>query len=345
VSRDFLNSGTLLLADLQESELYSTPIEARFDRITRVAREALRVAATGITIEHNGDYWFKSVAGWDIEELPEKRSLCQLVKEAQALVLIPDTREHAPLAHHPLVTGKPFIRFYAGYPLRDRQDKFVGTLCAYDTRPRHLSAAQLQVLHDLGAMAQREIHADASRDAQQVLADKLGLARRDAMIDPLTKVWNRRAGFQLLTEAFAARNPATSLAVGMIDVDYFKEINDTHGHPVGDEVLRKVSRLIVSAVRDGDIVARYGGDEFLLVLQDVDATALDSIAAAIRQRIRDFPIKTRAGTIPITLTIGMALAPPGSDGSADDLVKQADEALIGIKAARTRKSRAAAAHG
>lgn len=343
MSRDFLNSGTLLLADLQDPDLCSMPIEPRFDRIVRVTREALRVAVAGITIARNGDYWFKSISGWNIDELPAKRSLCDRARDAQGLVLVPDTLKDPTLAHHPLVAHKPHFRFYAGYPLRDLKGNFMGTLCTYDTRPRQLSARQVQVLHDLGAMAQREIFADATRDAQRQLVSKLGVARRDAMIDPLTKVWNRRAGFQLLAEAFAEGRQERGLAVGMIDVDYFKDINDTYGHQAGDEVLRKVVRLIASAVRDGDIVARYGGDEFMLILQGIDAPAVDALAKSIQQRVHEFPVKTRSAKIPISLTIGTAIAEPGACSSPGDLVKRADEVLMQIKSARPPKTRAAEA--
>lgn len=338
MTRDFLNSGTLLLADLQEPELCSMPIEPRFDRIARVTREALRVAAAGITVERNGDYWFKSVAGWDIDELPARRSLCHLAKASQGLVVIADAHEDASLAQHPLVTAKPFIRFYAGYPLRDRHNEFIGTLCAFDTRPRQLSASQVQVLHDLGAMAQREIFADATRDAQRQLVTKLGLARRDAMIDPLTRVWNRRAGFHLLSEAIAERPAGKNLAIGMIDVDYFKDINDTWGHQVGDEVLRRVARLIVSAMRDGDIVVRYGGDEFMLILQGVEEGTLATLANAIRDRVNEFPIKTRTAVIPISLTIGTALVAAGAGGDVEEVIKRADEALRELKGSRKRRA-------
>jgi diguanylate cyclase (GGDEF)-like protein len=342
MSRDFLNSGTLLLADMQEPDLCSMPIEPRFDRVVRVTREALRVAVAGITIARNGHYWFKSISGWDVDELPAERSLCDRVKDAQGLVLVPDTLEDPTLARHPLVVHKPHFRFYAGYPLRDLKGNFIGTLCTYDTRPRQLSAAQVQVLHDLGTMAQREIFADATRDAQRQLVSKLGLARKEAMIDPLTKVWNRRAGFQLLTEAFAAGAEAGGLAVGMIDVDYFKEINDIYGHPAGDEVLRKVVRIITSTVRDGDIVARYGGDEFMLILQGIEAPAVDALANRIRQRVQEFPVKTRRAHIPISLTIGTAIAEAGNSSTPDDLVKRADEALLKIKSARPQRHASAA---
>ena len=166
MQRDFLNSGTLLLADMQEPELGSMPIDPRFDRIVRVARAALRVAAAGITVERNGAFWFRSVAGWDIDELSANRSLCHRAREAQQLVLVPDTLKHPGLAHHPLVTTKPRIRFYAGYPLQLDDGACVGTLCLADTRPRALSGGDLDRLRDLASIATDELRLIGARRAR-----------------------------------------------------------------------------------------------------------------------------------------------------------------------------------
>lgn len=341
---DFLNSGTLLLADIEGQDVRSMPLEPRFDRLTRVAREALRVAAAAIAIARDDSFWFKSVAGWDIEELPGKRSLCHLAIDARDLVVIPDTLEDPALARHSLVLMRPHIRFFAGYPLRDVQGRYVGGLCVYDTRPRKLSPGKIQALRDLGAMAQRELFSDDRLDAQRQLVQKLGLARREAMIDPLTRIWNRRAGFQLLQEACSTTSEAT-VGVGMIDVDYFKVINDTHGHQAGDDVLRKVARRIISAVRDGDIVARYGGDEFLIALRGIAEPDLQRLAEDIRARVQEFPIRTRAGAVPVTLTIGTAFVDKGTDTTPDQIVHAADEALMQLKRARASAGAVAPAEG
>ncbi|MEO7387441.1 MAG: GGDEF domain-containing protein, partial [Gammaproteobacteria bacterium] len=150
--------------------------------------------------------------------------------------------------------------------------------------------------------------------------------------------WNRRAGSQLLSETFAAGRDC-NIGIGMIDVDYFKEINDTFGHQAGDEVLRKVARLILSAVREGDILARYGGDEFLLIAKDIDGPAFEILAQSIRDRLQEFPIKTRFGMIPTTLTIGTANTELGFAITPENLIQRADEALMSIKAARPRRKR------
>lgn len=336
-ARDFLNTSTLLLTAVREPEL-SLSLEPRFDRLTRVAREALRVAAAGIAVSREGSFWFKSIAGWDIDELPGKRSLCQLAIDKKDLVVVPDLLEDRALREHPLAKKAPHIRFYAGYPLRDAEGRYVATLCAYDTRPRTLSRTQMQVLRDLGAMAQRELMNDAARDVQRQLVSKLGAARRDAMIDALTRVWNRRAGLQLLEEACTDVRDDSAIAVAMLDLDRFKAINDSHGHQTGDEILRKVARLMVSAVRDGDVVSRYGGDEFMLIFRGLAADEVERLLERIRQRVSESPIRTRAGDMEVSVTAGSAIVEPGRLREADSLIRQADQALLRKKQGRTADS-------
>lgn len=327
---EFLNTSTLLLAGVQVQDL-SLSLEPRFDRLARVTREALRVAAAGIAVARDDSFWFKAIAGWDIDELPGKRSLCQLAMDKKDLVVVPDLLEDHALREHPLATKPPHIRFYAGYPLRGADGRFVATLCAYDIRPRTLSQTQMQVLRDLGAMAQKELLSGATRDAQRKLVTKLGDARRDAMIDALTRVWNRRAGLQLLEEACSNVRDDASIAVAMVDVDHLKGVNEEHGRQAGDEILRKVVRLMVSAVRDGDVISRYGDDGFMLVLRGLTTDEVDRLVERIRQRVSESPIRTRAGEIGISVSAGIAMAEPGRLRESDVLVRLADEALLRAK--------------
>ena len=120
----------------------------------------------------------------------------------------------------------------------------------------------------------------------------------------------------------------------MLDVDRFKEINDTSGHQVGDQVLRKVAATLVSNVRDGDSVCRYGGDEFLLILQKTSKDEVDQITERIRQRISEFPMKTKSGQIPVSISTGVALRTPGRQITGESLIELADQALYRNKQAR-----------
>lgn len=333
-SPDFFSTGTLLLAGLQEPEFRHVPLDPRFDRITRIARAALGVSAVGITLLREGSFWFRSSSGWGIERLPLNKSLCRLTVEARQMVIFEDASADATVANHPLVVKKPFIRFYAGYPLCDAEGDVIGTLCAFDTRPRKFSSSKIQVLRDLGAMAQNELLDSVGKEVQRKLIAKLGVARRDAMIDSLTRVWNRAAGLRLLNDACTDRDSEEQFAVCMADLDQFKRINDQYGHQTGDDILRKVARLISDTLRDGDIVSRYGGDEFLLVLRDVaSAELLEKLMERLRERISEYPLRTRSGSIETRMSVGWALARAGS-ARPEQLIERADKALLKAKGAR-----------
>ena len=155
--------------------------------------------------------------------------------------------------------------------------------------------------------------------------------RLKASHDPLTGVLNREAIMELLERECARfqRNPELALSVLLVDVDRFKEVNDGHGHPVGDEVLRHTAQRMARDVRSYDAVGRYGGDEFLVVLAGADARE----AAAVAERIRDssaasrWPVET--GSLRVTLSLGVASASAGC--TAKSLVHDADLALLRAK--------------
>ncbi|MEV7096664.1 GGDEF domain-containing protein [Amycolatopsis sp. NPDC051045] len=128
------------------------------------------------------------------------------------------------------------------------------------------------------------------------------------------------------------------IGVLMIDLDWFKRINDTHGHPVGDDVLAEVATVLTRTVRRGDTVGRYGGEEFAVLLPDVDEAEVRAIAERIRVRIRALRITAPTGE-PVTLsaTIGAALHPEVPEAGLDEVIRAADDALYaGKKAGRDR---------
>ena len=114
-------------------------------------------------------------------------------------------------------------------------------------------------------------------------------------------------------------------SVMMADLDFFKEINDTHGHPVGDKVLMEVSRRLGTALRDFDNLGRYGGEEFMIVLENTPLSTAMSVAERIREHITTGPINLHDTKVNTTISVGVAVAQPGEE--VDDVVKRADEAL------------------
>ncbi|KAA2261047.1 GGDEF domain-containing protein [Solihabitans fulvus] len=142
-------------------------------------------------------------------------------------------------------------------------------------------------------------------------------AREQSLRDSLTASYNRRYLDQrlvtLVTEQGDARN---GLAVALVDLDWFKQVNDTYGHLVGDQVLRRVVELLQDGLRDGAFCARYGGEEFVLVLPGVDAVTAVAAAEAARARVERHHWSTIAAGLRVTVSIGLAHEPPAAEPPA-----------------------------
>jgi two-component system, cell cycle response regulator len=169
------------------------------------------------------------------------------------------------------------------------------------------------------------------------LEDKLVEAREDmrfkATHDALTSLWDRGAVLALLrAELSRSARELTPVSLLLCDIDHFKQINDTYGHPSGDEVLEEVSTRLLDAVRSYDAVGRYGGEEFLIVLSGCDAEHLEARAEQVRIAICDVPFSTAQGPIFVSLSIG-ALTVQNWDKSKpiEPLLKRADTALYRAK--------------
>jgi len=150
--------------------------------------------------------------------------------------------------------------------------------------------------------------------------------------DLLTGIWNRRAALDCLQrECQRASRVHDSLAVLMLDVDHFKKINDTYGHLAGDEVLRGVADRLVQNVRSFDIVGRYGGEEFLVLLPGCDDTQIFPSADRLRAAIGSEPMALDTGTVAITVSIGATAVPAHMEASQTEILLAADKALYEAK--------------
>ncbi|MDP3699724.1 MAG: sensor domain-containing diguanylate cyclase [Hylemonella sp.] len=262
----------------------------------------------------------------------------------------------APGSLHFLHTEQPLQQIYAagarpllGPPTAAHDFLFEGQCAALATvalLPLVLRGAYIGSLN-LGSRDASRFAAGSSTDFLERLAALVAVCLDSALAterlklagltDGLTGVHNRRYfEARCLEEVQAARRSKLPLVCLMLDVDHFKRINDTHGHPAGDAVLRYVARLIRAQLRGSDVVARYGGEEFVLLLPATPlASALDT-AERIRRVIaaQSMPVKV-AEPLRITVSIGAALLPAVGEGdaavSAAALVQRADQALYAAK--------------
>lgn len=170
----------------------------------------------------------------------------------------------------------------------------------------------------------------------------LGLALNNAMVhdrlqrlaalDSLTGIYNRRFGLMRLHEEFSrAVRANTPIGVLMLDIDHFKAVNDTYGHLAGDRLLKSVSAIARSCLREGDVLLRYGGEEFLAVLPAASADDLRHVGERVRRTVEDSMLKDGEKTVRVTLSAGGASFPNQSVEAEDALIQLADEALYRAK--------------
>ena len=302
------------LQTLYSLRVLDTAPEERFDRLTRLAKRLFDVPTVLISLIDVNRQWFKSRAGLDAAETPRSISFCAHAILGDDLFLVPDALDDPRFADNPLVVGAPFIRFYAGQPLRATDGAKLGTLCLIDQRPRRLVEEDIALLKDLATMAEQEL-----------------MAFHLATTDELTGVCNRR-GFETLARHAlgVCRRRGQPATLIFFDLNDFKPINDELGHAAGDEVLRRFAGAMREALRESDIVGRLGGDEFAALLIDTPPqatqTALDRLRSLVNHNLE-------AGAAAIGFSAGQV----GYDGRAPvdmvGMLAQADLAMYAEKRA------------
>jgi len=169
------------------------------------------------------------------------------------------------------------------------------------------------------------LHAELEEKQEKLIAVNQALEAQ-AFTDGLTGVWNRRHFETSLAASFASYERAgIPFSLLLLDIDFFKKVNDTYGHPVGDEVLRRLAKLLREQARDNDIVARYGGEEFAVILANASRDA--AVQAAERYRLATE--RTDMGGFHITISVGAATV--CDSDSAPALISRADQALYRSK--------------
>lgn len=322
----------LRISSLRKLNVLDTPAEDRYDRITRLAKRLFGVPIVLVSLVDSGRQWFKSAQGVTVTEAPREISFCgHAILDNEPLV-VENAAKDPRFQDNPCVVGDPRIRFYAGQPLVGPNDMKMGTLCIIDRVPRKLSREELDLLKDLSTMVEKELMSEQAERARDKLMLDLEATKRQALIDPMTRAWNRKGILEYLQrETAQAQRSSSSLGVAMVDIDLFKKINDTHGHPAGDQVISEIAQRLLSAIREYDALGRYGGEEFLLVFPNCNHEELVRIGERILEAVRSAPIQSADIQMDVRVSIGLTASKTKEPLNAELLIQEADKALYRSK--------------
>ena len=283
--------------------------EHDFDPIIAIVSQLFRVPICGVSLIDQDEVWFHSL-GWDRAYNPRSISFCDHAIRSTNMTVVPDATKDRRFAANPLVTGEPGIRSYAGVPLLTPDGYNLGTLCAVDCKPRRFSSDQLRTLEQLAVMVMQQLE-----------------LRTLAHEDFLTSVLTRRA-FTHAAERLIGGEPSggRGASIATFDIDHFKQVNDHHGHAIGDRVLQAVAAECRSLLRPGDIIGRLGGEEFGVLLPATDA----AVALGCAERLRSAIETLRPPGCPsVTASFGISELREKDDTAS--WLARADKALYAAK--------------
>ncbi len=311
-TRHFDDEGRV--AALRRYQILDTPEEEAFDRLTRLARSALRVPMAAIALVDRDRRWFKSVAGGKRGNLPREDSFCNHTIQQLEPLMVPNTLEDARFRDNRLVVSAPKIRAYLGAPLATPDGYQIGSFCCVDVEARTFSEEEIEMMADFA----------------RIVMDQLEL-KKLALFDGLTGVLSRR-GFAGEAEKQLARANEHDrlLSLLLLDIDHFKLINDRYGHAVGDHVLRELGSLLNTQLRRSDLVGRMGGEEFAILLPETGETGALQFAERLRRGIAATPFETPSGAVNFSVSVGLATRGDACD-SLDALLHRADIGLYRAK--------------
>ena len=313
--------------------LLDRPEEERFRRITRLVRRHFRTAACSVTLVDEDRQFFVAQLGFPNRQTPRSESICSLVVDAKKPLIYTDLSENRQVQPFRGVIDNLGYNFYAGVPLWSPEGWPLGTICILDQAPRKFSERDLESLQDFAGIVEDEMSMARVDRSNQDLIQEVERLKMRAFVDALTGVWNRGALSELLARERERSLRGTSpLSVAILDIDFFKRVNDTYGHLVGDEVLKELASRLKGAVRPYDAVGRYGGEEFVVVFPETTAEDVLALGERLRAVVSETPFRVEERELPITISVGLSTS-SGSQDEVEDLLERADKALYAAKRA------------
>jgi diguanylate cyclase (GGDEF)-like protein len=330
---------------LYATRLLDSEPEEAFDELVKLVASVCGTPMASISFVDKDRQWAKARLGINDIEVPRDVSFCSHAIQQDDLMVVHDSHKDPRFSTNALVTGDPFIRFYAGQPLVTSSGEKLGALCVLDHVPRKLTGVQREAMRVLArqvmvqielkyqvkalnrAVQAKDVAESQSRQAFLKLEEANAKLRALSTTDPLTQIKNRRAFDETLESEFErARRLRIPLSLLMLDIDSFKSFNDTYGHVQGDIVLRRIAELMTTTTRETDAVARVGGEEFVAILPATEGAMAFQLADRLRETVALANWEHRQ----ITVSIGVGTLGPGPN-SPRHFVDEVDKALYKAK--------------
>lgn len=305
------------------------------NQISRTAALVFDLPTVIVALNERYRHWYHSQHGVAPNSLDQLLAFCVQSNLSDSLFVVPDVRKEAFFLRDADLTRAANIVFFAGAPLSDPDGKRFGTLCLIDDKPREFGAEKIAVLDSFAKLVSQDICLRSAgryavRDLIELEEEKCFLFDL-AMTDPLTKALNRRAFFRFAErEVLRSKRHGLDVCVLMIDIDYFKAVNDVHGHNVGDDVLKQLVGVMSDGTRDEDLVGRLGGEEFALLLPETDLERAEVLANRLREAVKRLAFSAETGEFGISISVGISM-PEAIDPDILAALERADKALYEAK--------------
>lgn len=320
------------LACLKKQFILDTPLDGQLEKITRITKSLFNVPIVAVSLVDSERQWFKSIQGLDVTETSREVSFCGHAILQSEILLVEDALQDERFRDNPLVQGEPHIRFYAGCPISSPDGYKLGTLCIIDRVARHFSLDELAPLVDLASMACENICNSKQSQLQLDLLKELSEAERASKVDCLTRVWNRGAVEHILSHKISTLLcTKDEFSLILFDIDNFKSINDEHGHNAGDKVLQQSVKAALSCLRERDVIGRWGGDEFLILLDTGNQETALAVANRICEKASVSAVTHNEKKISFSLSAGVAFTTHQRNWTIEDVIEKADRALYDAK--------------
>lgn len=263
-----------------------------FRHATAILKIVTGASITAVLLLDAEHQHYRAEVGLSVHPIPRRQSLSNYAVQSDSLFVVEDARQDPRFLQCVLVRAAPFVRFYAAIALRAPDGKLVGALCAMDPAPRTLTESHRAVFQHLRAIVESDL--------------KLRCA---TATDPVTRLFNRRFMLESIRRIWHDAQPGDWLTAVMIDIDWFKQFNDTYGHPAGDACLQKVAAVLQAVADEHKVIAgRMGGEEFGMLLSGLPRHEVQPILEQLRRGIMELSIAHRhAASGIVTVSIGAAL--------------------------------------